>query len=323
MTAPGLSRLVSTTLRNRENDFSDNLTQSNAVLTKLEERGNIKRKSGGRDITIPIKYDGNNSYSRISGFDTFDNTPYETLTAANYDWKFAVTNVSLAKTELMKNQGTEAVLDIMESEIESAIDTLANNVNADMYSDGTADGSKQITGLQALIADDPTTDTTVGGINQQTYDWWRNYEYDFSTDVTTAATSSNITGAMNNVYDNVSRGRETTDLIISAQNYYSLYRESLTADQRFTAGGEMAQRGFVSLKFLTADVVLENSADSIPVDHMYFLNTKYLYLCVHENGMMQVDEERLSSNQLAMNVPIVFMGNLTTSNRARQGVLKA
>lgn len=323
MATPGLSEIVTTTLRDRASEIADNISQANALLTKIQERGNIQYKSGGREIVRPLSYPGNSSYTRIDGFDTYDITPYEDITSAYFDWKFAVTNVSLAKTELLKNAGRAQEIDLVSTKIDNAIDTLANNINADCYSDGTADGSKQITGLQALVADDPTTSTTVGGISQSTYSWWQNQVVDFSTDVGTAATSSNILTGMNTLYDETSRGKETTDLIMADTVYYPLFRAALQDQQRFTNEGDMAKKGFVSLKFLTADVVLENSTSSIPASHMYFLNTKYIFLDVHEDGMMQVDEERISINQLATSVPILFAGNMTVSNRARQGVLKA
>ena len=44
----------------------------------------------------------------------------------------------------------------------------------DLFLDGTGDGSNTIPGLQHLIQDDPTSSETVGGINQATFDCWRN-----------------------------------------------------------------------------------------------------------------------------------------------------
>ena len=56
---------------------------------------------------------------------------------------------------------------------------------------------------------------------------------------------------------------------------------------------------------------------------MYFLNTDYIFFEVHEDANFVALEPRDSTNQDAMSRPIIFMGNLTASNCARQGVLVA
>jgi hypothetical protein len=54
---------------------------------------------------------------------------------------------------------------------------MINNISTDIYSDGTADGGRQINGLQALVAAVPTTGT-VGGIDRSVTGntFWRNQE---------------------------------------------------------------------------------------------------------------------------------------------------
>ena len=59
-----------------------------------------------------------------------------------------------------------------------------------------------------------------------------------------------------------------------------------------------------------------------PTDHMYFLNTNYLYLKPHKDrNMKAIEGNRLSINQDALYKLIGWAGNLTMSNAALQGVL--
>ena len=47
MVNPNLSEIITTTLRNRAAEFSDNVTANNGLLTRLKDRGNIRKISGG------------------------------------------------------------------------------------------------------------------------------------------------------------------------------------------------------------------------------------------------------------------------------------
>jgi len=82
-----------------------------------------------------------------------------------------------------------------------------------------------------------------------------------------------------------------------------------------------ADGSFMSLKYNSADVILEGS-NAIPTNHMYFLNTDYLGLDVHTDGNFSAQEGKSSVNQDATVVPILFSGNLTADNLSLQGVLK-
>ena len=54
---------------------------------------------------------------------------------------------------------------------------------------------------------------------------------------------------------------------------------------------------------------------------MYFLNTDYLYMQVSPKREFKVGKERKIENGDYTVIPVFFAGNLTVSNRARQGVI--
>lgn len=315
------AELTITTLKERENQIVDNFTNKNELLKRLKKKGNIKKHDGGEEIVKNLFYQANGTYQRYSGYDTLDTTPSEVITAANYSWKQSAINVSMSGREQLVNAGSNRIFDLLEERINNALMTFDNEISSDIYSDGSL--SNQIGGLQLLVADDPTSGT-VGGIDRSTYSFWRNYVFDASSDGGAAADATNIQGYMNTVWLNTKRGSDTTDLIVADNNYWLSYLESLQAVQRIRAvdGADGGAGSGGVLTFFGADVIADGGS-GIPSNHMYFLNTNYLFFEVHKDAFMTPDDEKKSVNQHAMVIPIYFMGNMTTNNAARQGLLKA
>jgi len=69
--------------------------------------------------------------------------------------------------------------------------------------------------------------------------------------------------------------------------------------------------------------VIFDGNSGIPSDHMYMINTNYLELVVHKDADLEVVEEIRPTNQDGAVIPILWMGNLTCSNRKQQGVIHA
>lgn len=320
MPSPGLSEIVTTTLRNRTGKLADNMTDNNALLKRMKQRGTVKPVSGGRTIVQELDYADNVTFQRYSGYEVLNISPSDVFTAAEFDWKQAAVNVTISGLEQMQNSGSDAIIDLLASRITNAENTMMNNIAADIYSNGTASGGKQIGGLQLLVADDPTTGT-VGGINRATWSFWRNQKYQATTDGGSAASATNIQRYMNTLYLRCSRGVDRPDLIVADNNYYQFYWNSLQAIQRISQT-DTGEAGYANLKFMGADVVFDGGVGgACPTNHMYFLNTKYLHFRPHSQRNFVPGEVKESVNQDAIVRPILFMGNMTLSNAFLQGVL--
>ena len=239
------------------------------------------------------------------------------FTAAEYQLKLCAVPVAVSGEELLKNMGKEQVLDLFEKRIDNAVKTMKNQMSKSIYSDGTGSNGKEIGGLGLLVADAPTSGT-VGGINRSTTgnEFWRNK----STSI--ALTPDNIGQEMNKMYLSLTRGTDKPDLIVADDTLYSLYEQSLLPQQRFT-DPKIADSGFATLKYKGADVIFDGGQGGhCPENHMYFLNTDYLYLRPHKDRNMKVIEgNRMAINQDALYRIIGWAGNLTMSNAALQGVL--
>jgi hypothetical protein len=317
-----MTEIVTTTLRNRTGKPADNVTKNNALLKRLKQKGNVKPVDGGRTIVQELEYAENGTYKRYSGYEALNISPSDVFTGAEYNYAQAAVAISISGLEELQNSGEEAIINLLAGRIKNADRTLMNNIALDIYSDGTADGGRQIGGLQLLVATTPTN--TVGGINAGTYTFWQNKAFSSLTNGGSAATQANIQSYMNRLYLQLVRGADKPDLIVADNNYYRLYLESLQAIQRI-AGTDEASAGFDSLKYMSSDVVLDGGfGGGAPTNTMYFLNTDYLFFRPHANrNMVPIGDDRYAVNQDAMVKLIGFAGNMTTSNRFLQGILAA
>jgi hypothetical protein len=325
MASPNLSELVTTTLRNRQGELADNVSKSNALLSRLQEKGNIDLVDGGRTIVRELEYAENSTFMYYSGYETLNISPSDVFSAAEYSWKQSAVNVSWSGLEnRIQNAGSEQSIRLIASRIKNAERTMANQTSIGIYSDGSGSAGKQITGLQSQVADAPSTGT-VGGINRANFAFWQNQTVTLtSTDSTTELASD-----MRTLWTACSRGSERPDLIVAGATLYNLFWAGLSDFQRITSTTE-GVKGWKSLTFVDAPVVLDGGqatgsandwGGGLSATRMYFLNTNYLYWSVHSRTNMVPMEERLSLNQDATVVPILWAGNLTMSNAGLQGVL--
>lgn len=317
MPNPNWTEIIATTLAHRNKDFADNVSNGNAGLARISAKGNVRTVSGGRVITEELEYDENSTFQFYSGYELLNINPSDVFTAAEFDWKQGSVNVSASGLEVdVQNAGKEAVIPLLEKRIENAKRTAKNKMSESFYSDGTGHSGKELDGLQKLVADDPTTGT-VGGIDRSDNAnvFWRNQT---SGDVALTS-ASEVRSEMQDMWLETKRGMDVVDLILADKNLYTFFWDSLTDIQR-TQDASEATAGFKSIKFVTADVVYDGDS-GIEDDHMYFLNTDFLYLRPSSRRNWVPMDRKSSVNQDAFIVPLVWAGNLTTSNAARQGVI--
>jgi hypothetical protein len=321
--SPNLSEIVTTTLRNRSGTLADDVTKNNGLLSRLNSRGRKKPFSGGRTIVQELQYQENSTFKRYSGYDLLNVQPSDVITAAEYDIKQAAVAVSISGLEQLQNSGEDAVMDLLEGRIENAEITLKNNIALDCYSDGTADGGRQIGGLQLLVTTAPTSGT-VGGINRATWAFWRNQKFSGTVDGGVATSTANIQSYMNRLYLLCSRGNDKPDLIVADNNYFRLYWESLQAIQRITSS-DKGMAGFNSLQYMSSDVVFDGGfGGGAPANQMYFINSNYLFYRPHrDQDMAPIGNDRMNPNQDALIRLWGWAGNLTMNNAFLQGVLFA
>lgn len=324
-----ITDIIATTIQSRSGELADNVLANNPLLSRLKERGNVRPFSGGNVILEEIMYNDSttNNTNSYSGFEVLNIAPNSPISSAQFGITQYASAVTMSGLEMLQNSGKEQIIDLLEGRIRVAESQLMNRIDTDIYLDGTGNGGKNITGLAAAVPDSPTSGT-YGGIDRATWSFWQSQKYSGVTDGGAAVSAANIINYMTNLSLKLVRGNDKADLIVADTNYYSLYVNALQAIQRVTSEKE-AGSGFASLKFYgggtSADVVLGGGIGShATANHMWFLNTKYIFLRPHKDrNFVPIGGERQAVNQDAIVKLIGWAGNLTTSGSQFQGVLTA
>jgi hypothetical protein len=323
MAFPNVSDIVATTIQNRSRQIADNVTKNNAILSRLNQRGNVRTISGGSSILEELSFAENGNAGFYSGYDLLPVAAQDVISAAEFQIKQFAVPVIMSGLEMLQNSGKEAFIDLLEARLNVAESTMANKLSQSIYSDGTGSGGKEVTGLNAAVPSTPTTGT-YGGIDRATWAFWRSQLYDFSTETGGNATAANIQAGMNKLWASTTRGTDRTDLIVMDTNYWSLYLASLQAQQRFTSP-EVGNLGFPSIKFMDADVVLDGGIGGYcPANTAFFINTKFLKWRPHaQRNMVPLSpNRRYAINQDAEVQILAWAGNLTCSGAQFQGRLQ-
>ena len=323
MAFPNVSDIVATTIQNRSRQIADNVTKNNAILSRLNQRGNVRTISGGNVIFEELSFAENANGGFYSGYDLLPVAAQDVISAAEFQIKQYAVPVVMSGLEMLQNSGKEQMIDLLEGRLNVAESTMMNQLSQSIYSDGTGSGGKEVTGLNAAVPSDPTTGT-YGGINRATWSFWRSKLYDFSTATGGNATAANIQAGMNNLWAQTTRGADRVDLIVMDTNYWSLYMASLQAQQRFTSP-ETGNLGFPSIKFMDADVVLDGGIGGYcPANTGFFLNTKFIKWRPHKDRNMVPlsPNRRYAINQDAEVQILAWAGNLTASGAQFQGRLQ-
>ena len=315
-----ISDIIATTIQSRSGVIADNVTANNALLSRLNKQGNRKPFSGGNVIMQELSFAENANAQWYSGYEALAIAEQDVISSAQFDIKQAAVAVSMSGLEMLQNSGKEQVIDLLEGRVKVAESTMQNLVSNGVYSDGAGSGGKIITGLQAMIADAPTTGT-YGGIDRATWTFWQNQLLDASVEGA-ATTAANIQLYWNKLWSLCVRGADRPDLIVVDNLYWRFYMASLQPLQRFS-DGDMAKLGFVTVKFMDADVVLDGGiGGDMPASHAYFIISKYVFFRPHrERNFVALDpSRRWSVNQDAIVQLLAWAGNMTCSGAQFQGV---
>jgi hypothetical protein len=321
------SELAATTYRKHESEVADNVSKHNALFRRLTKKGRIRTEDGGLSIVTPLEYASNSTYQRYSGYDALNINAVDVLTAAEYPWRQVAVNVAASGLELRTNMGESRIINFTKAKIRNAMNSFKNGLSTDLYSDGTA--ANQINGLQALISDTGTG--TVGQINSSTFPFWQNIVQSAAAPLQGGSAltlgPSTIESLMLALYIKLTRGTDMPDVAVFSDDLFTMFEQSQTSLKRYTstdtgAPESDANAGFISMKYKGCDVFFDSSG-GIPAVHGYFANTEYLEVVVHRDANMTIMDELKSVNQDAVVIPVLWMGNVVTSNRSLQGVLKA
>lgn len=326
--------ILSTTLANYRSVLHDNIFRSNIVLFWLNQAGKKRTEDGGHRIEETLLYAQNTGAMNYSGYELLDTTPQEGMTKAFADWKQGSVPITISRKEERQNSGRHRLLNLLESKAIQAELTLKQRLNAQLIGDpssatteqnGEGNLPKHFAGIAHYIQKDPTTANTVEGIDQSSESWWRN-----KTKSAVASWTTNKAGLadMRTMYNDVSESNDHPDFILADQGTYEAYESMLQADTRYL-DTRFGDAGFINLRFKGAVVTYDEHFDTVGTPQtfstgegvMYFLNSRYLSWVVDKETDFMTTPFVKPYDQDARVAHILLMGNLTTGNRRRGGVI--
>lgn len=278
----------------------------------LKEKGAIKEESGGERIIQPILYGKNSTAGSYDGYDPLDTTPQTGIDSAEFNWKQYSASITISGREERQNAGDKyKIIDLLDAKTKQAMYSLKEQIGQGIFSDGTGNVSKDLTGLVAMVA----ATGTYAGINSANYTWWQSY---------VEATSGALTIAyMRTAYNTPTLGgKDHANLIVTTQTLFEKYEGLLTAtlNMHSSDSKKLGDGGFQVLEYKGTPVVFDELCNS---GCMYFLNTDHMKLVVHKDANFETTNFVKPDNQDARVAQILFMGNLTTDRRKSFGVLQA
>ena len=299
--------ILSTTLKNYVPKLADNVFTARPLFYALTNGQTIRRISGGAKIVVPIIYGKNTTAASYSGSDVLTTAFQEGISAAEYDWKQYAATVQITGIEEAKNNGEAQIIDLLEGKIMQTEQTIIDNMNVMLWGDGNGNGGKDFMGIQGIVAGG-----TLGGINSAAAGnaWW-------APTMTNHGAAALTLTAMSSLYNTISVGNDQPTIIFGDQARYEKYESLLQPQLRYTSA-EVADAGFQNLLFKGAPVTFDDNCEA---KAFYFLNTKYLRLVAHTETWFQPTPFVRPTNQDARFAQILCYGQLTCSNRARQGRL--
>lgn len=290
------------------------------VLTGRHQRGykegnrgvrkNVKMQEGGESISFPILYAANSTADSYDGWDTLDVTEQNGITKGQATWKQLAVGIAISGRQERMNMGKSAILNLLEAKIHQAEMSIADEFSTELWSDGTGNASKDLTGTQAIVSATPTTGTLFG-INRATYTWFRNQQR------TGASFAAQGIQDMRIMFNSCTRGQRKPQLICTTVAIHEFYEDNLEPQMRYTHNA-LADAGFINLDFKGVPVVFDRDA---PSGNIYFFNFDFLYMVVHPDAWFKTTPFMRPPQQDGKVAQILFMGNLVCTNPRFQGVI--
>jgi hypothetical protein len=321
MANPNYDTLLSVAIENRSSKVNDTLSNHNALLWVLKDKGMVKPFDGGTKILENVRYSapGANATS-YSGYDVLPTLTGEHLTAAEFRISQYHTSVSISGLEMIQNAGKSRVIDLISDRVEAAESDLMNLICADLYGDGT--NAKSLIGLQAMLPAAGTTTGVYGGIDRATNSFWRHKSVDG-----TVITDANVFDRFLALQTQLVRGTDKPDVILSCVAHYNALVKSMRQDQRFegTSSAKMANAGFANVMFMGVAVVCEHSTGSTPAempdDVSYFINASSVkFRPFKTEALRQIDAPVTAQDAKVKRM--LWAGQLVCGNIALNGVVQ-
>lgn len=276
-----------------------------------QKKGLWKRPGGGRNIRVPLRFDGNKSgfYSRGA---TISSDKKDAITAIFFNWVHAYGNGTVLRADELENSGPEAQINLVTEELYGAQESLTKDLAGAIY-DEVPENNERLTGLGAVCNSDSTVP-------------YGKYSADdiVSEDGTKVWLGKSASDAQIITLDLIrqmkseadyGKGKvDEPDLMATTKTLFNVVRNILQVQQRFTTeGSKPVKAGFTGVHFEGTDIFPDRYC---PEKNGYLLNSHHIGMAVHKKGMFKRTPWRIIQGTAEdKSMKIYWDGNLICNNR--------
>lgn len=340
MATANLAELVSVALNKFINDDGDAFDQ---VFNKqpfvqylmqkdeLDGEGSLKRvrfEDGGLEIEHMLEYEEGGVIQFYDGLDVITFSPQDTLTNTAWDWKFLVGTLTIENTKLLRIQNnTKKLADYIMTKLRNVKKGVIKKCGTAFFAITPA--AKDFDSIPWIIQYDPTATKTVGGVPQGTKSWWRN-----QTQESSATTYGTMLDEIETMVNDCAyyAGGDSPDLMMMGQTAYEYlqrwFRKNATY---YPTNKHLSAIMNIDVPMVQGMTVLWDrgvpdayTGSGTTYDSIYLINTDYIRFTAHKDRNFTAGEREslLAAQGIdGFGIPIWTMGNLTCSNRNKQGVI--
>lgn len=264
--------VISERVQNTTNQFIfpkmvDTVLNSNVLTQRLLSKG---KKWSGERMQFPVKVAKNTTGGSFAGLDTFSVQAQNNSKKLEFFPSFVQKTTAIPLTDVSANKTDEGVLNLLELQMTSDAQDLADDIGTMFYGDGTGNSNKDFLGLAAIV-DDGTTASTYGGLSRSTY-----------TSLKSTVDSSSSTLSISKMYsllNGAKSGSQKPTLGICDESVFALYASLLTPQEQIVKdvgmmkNGLIGGTGFVGLNFAGIPIIADEKATS---GVLFFINEDFL-----------------------------------------------
>ena len=334
-----LDSLFSTSLAAYKKELVDNIGATNAFFFEMITKELYESQEGGTDIRIPAMYALAPADS-YDGYDELSTLPTDGISELVFQWRQCASPIAYSMKEVKQNK--QKIVDLVKSRIKQAEMGLQEWFSQSLMWGAAADGgalttarssaingSLSIDPLFLLIAFDPTTSTSVGNVNQSTSTWWRN-----KTSTSAATSYDAFLLEFDHIFNSAALGtggkpkvslndQTTYELFVHAM--FQKYRQVKT-DENFPFENTLFKQAHIVMDDKVPDAY-SGTTSAATYGTSVFINSDFFKLMYEsESDFEMLKDENGKTFQKPVNGDsrvghVAWMGNVTTDNRRKQGIL--
>lgn len=274
-------------------------------------------------------------FDSYAGYDVLPIVPIDGVTSAFFEWRQAAVSITISRIEERKNAGELQKINMLQTKTQQAVIAIkegfskgflqgAGGTSITTARTSVANGSLFVDPLPLLVKFDPTSSTTIGGINQSTNTWWRNNFIDVG-----ATNFASQLKKLDHLYNDCSKGPGgPPNFHMLDQNTYEWYQAALWAKHQ-NPSYQKADYPHENLLFHGKPSFwsqwIPNAKDTTVVQATddgtwYMLNTQFIKVKYDKDTNFSNTPFIRPNDQDAKSAHIMWYGAACIANRRKQGV---